>query len=302
MTTRVCNCLPQVLLLAGASAVTSSVGAQDSTARAASRPPACTFDTAKFRQPVSLVVYLAVPHTPVLSPDARAEALGYLSVLQDHFERPDHLTLTDAAVVVPWEGKAARDSFGLGLGGPLLLPLTADGRLRDTAIASRALIPEVNTAVIAAVRATDSAGPPPLAHWVREFRGTLAALQIGDGQQLPDEAVALLRARVSVLKPDTPVSPKNQPKPRVPSAWIGREVVVRIDLRYIVAPTGRAELNSIEVLRVATHHPDVDAPYLAAFAQSAINTIRESTFVPARAGGCPLRQWVQQSIIFQLGR
>jgi protein TonB len=89
---------------------------------------------------------------------------------------------------------------------------------------------------------------------------------------------------------DDPAVRTGGPSPVYPSAMrqIGIDGSVR--LQYVVGVNGKAESGSITVISSTNK----------AFERNAIETIRKSTFRPAKIGGTPVRQLVQQNIVFSL--
>ena len=90
---------------------------------------------------------------------------------------------------------------------------------------------------------------------------------------------------------DVPVKPINFRKPVFPQDLQQEAVCGWADITYVVGTNGRAEPNSVTVVR-ATHR---------AFGTSGAAAIRGSTFTPATRLGKVVRQRVSQRVSFQAG-
>jgi hypothetical protein len=287
---------PIVLLLSG---FRPSGAAEGANQQAPASLALCNFDTAGLQRPLSVVFYLGPPRATRLSIEAKTELLGYTMALQQHFERPGSLSLNLPPALTAKQLNGRRDSIELSLGGPLLLPIAGDGELRDTAIIADTPIPELNRAVIKAVRALHVEGPPPLSHWLRERSGGQAIVEIGASPEVPVDGVPLLRARISILDAQSEIAPKNIPKPHVPAGRVG-PLQVSFDLRYVVNAIGRIDSTSIEVLAVQSQGSSIESPFLSALLRSALNSLLRATFRPPKVGGCAVPQRVRHRFTFNL--
>ena len=90
---------------------------------------------------------------------------------------------------------------------------------------------------------------------------------------------------------DDPVEPVQCPEPRYPPALKTVGVNGSVTLRYVVGVDGRAEPGSIKVVSSTN----------TAFEASAIETVGQCVYRPARFKGTVVRQLVEQNVKFTMG-
>lgn len=77
---------------------------------------------------------------------------------------------------------------------------------------------------------------------------------------------------------------------RYPKELLSFGVTGEVVVRFIVDPTGNVRPGSVAVLRA--NHPS--------FARTVTEALRTMKFVPARVGGIPVPQWVEQPFTFSI--
>ena len=259
---------------------------------------ACSIDTAAARLPVPAVVYLTRTDLAPLSTEAAREQHGYLEALAGFFVRPPRLDLPLLPVLDANSLGQSPDSIHFHIDGPLLLPLTASGRLAGGAPHANSASAALNAAVEKAVRRLDSSGGIPIPHWQLSHTSRFLTAWIEVAAEAPPDGVALLRTGLPVLRADTNTTPLSQPKPTYPPAYQMRGDGATLDLRYIVLESGRVDLASIEVLAVRYDGTGNLSQATRAFIDATTPVIRGSRFKPASIGGCPIRTLIRQRIIY----
>jgi hypothetical protein len=270
-----------------------------SAPRGATQQAPCSFDTSAATVTVPAVIFLTGPRQPFLRPAARAQRRAFAEALAHYFQRPPRLEIPIRPIVPLARFGFPPESLGFELGGPLLLPLSSQGRLEGGGAEAESSIPALNEALGRAATRLDSAGGRPVSAWLAGRRSGLVVLDIGIAAGLPEGAVLLMRAAIPVFRADAGVGIRHIPNPKYPSGARVRDDMAHVDLRYVVGIDGRAEPNSMEPLlvRAGTDQP----PPLVAeqFVSSAIRAIVAGNFTPARVAGCPVRALVVQRVSFR---
>jgi TonB-like protein len=93
----------------------------------------------------------------------------------------------------------------------------------------------------------------------------------------------------AVDKVDEPVQVRSCPRPDYPRDFMDDLTLVQVKLQYIVDTLGFAEPNSIHLVG---RKPPV------AFVEPAIDAIQRCRFKPAKLNAKPVRQLVQQAVVF----
>jgi hypothetical protein len=122
---------------------------------------ACSFDTTAAVVMVPAVVFLSDPEER--SPNlGKSQMLRYAQSIAQHFQRPVRLEIPFRPIVLAKSFGLPPDSVWFKLGGPLLLPLSPEGRLEGRQVSALSSIEQVNDALTAAVARLDSSGGLPV--------------------------------------------------------------------------------------------------------------------------------------------
>ena len=124
---------------------------------------------------------------------------------------------------------------------------------------------------------------------VRNFSGIGQPGGRHDGIVIADSAAVTSNTYLAA-EVDEPVSPVLIPAPRYPPTLRAAAIEGEIIAQYVVDTTGRVEPGSWKVLR-ASHD---------GFREAAREAVEAGRFKPARIGGRPVRQLVQQTIRFAI--
>jgi len=179
--------------------------------------------------------------------------------------------------------------LGSGLFSDISFHWTAEGRLRgDVELATA--IPELDAAIVAAVRRADSAGVFPPPGQGEGWDGGRIALRLVRWEPTDTLGVGLIRLVLPILRADSPVEVIRIPPPRYPAAAQEGGIGDAIDLVYVVGANGRMVRGSARM---------VGGRYRA-FAQAAIEAVEKGEYRPARIAGCAVPQQVAQRIQFHI--
>lgn len=179
-------------------------------------------------------------------------------------------------------------SGAFGLGGSLVFYVTSFGTLADTPVLVDTDSPELNRALIAAVRRADSAATlPPLTTDIGP--DGVVPLRIIAAPKLPRGSFGLTRTRFISIRADAPVEVLHIPLPQYPMALWGPVAPGNVELLYVVDTSGKAMPGSIRVASGATN----------VLAYAAVTAIRAGRFKPASVRGCPVALAVRQRMIFR---
>ncbi len=282
--------VPALLLLGLVPFISLSGQAPPSPNAAGAR---CQFDTAAVRDTLDIAVGLGLPLDIILSPQqdlllryfARAVARAFVSPATMNVEHwpgthlPRALDTLDPTLSL--EG-------AFGLGGSLVFYVTSVGTLADTLVRVDTDSPELNLALIQAVRRADSGSTlPPLTTDIGP--DGVVALRIIAAPKLPRGTFGLVRTRFISIRADRPVEALSIPPPQWPMGLWGPMPPGKVELLYIVDTSGNAVPGSIQVATGAFQE----------LARAAVKSILLGTFKPATVRGCPVPMAVRQQIVFK---
>jgi len=210
--------------------------------------------------------------------------------LAEAFVPPTKLSFRDRPMATPtmvlyWSGGVAA---ALGLTATVELDIDTLGHLVTAHLADSAGAPELNDALLSAARRADS-----LILFVRSPPDDTASvrLRLSAVPQFGRPDAALMRLRVPSVQPTVPVAARHQPYPAYPRAAQQIGLPGSVALRFIVNERGRVIPSSI-----AVDHADFEE-----FLASAVHVVLHSDFNPARWGTCPVKELVQQRVVFRMG-
>ena len=261
----------------------------------------CHFDTAQATLTVPAVVFLEPGRDLAVGSAARQQSTAFITALVPFFQSPARLEISVRPVVSVSHLGDSPDSIRFGLGGPLLLSLGPNGRLRGRQPWAGTAIPALNEALVRAALDRDSAGPLPVDDWVSESTFGPRQIQVGVGAAAPVGTWPLMRTALPILRVDAEVTQDHFAKPEYPRSQQVRGGGARVDLRYLVREDGLADPASIEVLSVTVNARSGAEGGAEAFAASAVQAISKSRFHPARVGECRVRSRVVQRVSFVIG-
>lgn len=126
----------------------------------------------------------------------------------------------------------------------------------------------------------------------------------GDGRPTSLEARPLIPAFTIAHPWVDPVAPLQSVKPSYPEQPRHSNVEGTVYLTFIVDTSGRADPSTFrDPWPAGRPRPTGDeADWWNAFVAAARQSVEQSTFRPARIGGCPIRQLVRQPFAFRLNR
>ena len=126
----------------------------------------------------------------------------------------------------------------------------------------------------------------------RNTTGEVTVKSLTVGVTPPAEG-AMVRSQetFTVEQVDIPVTQTACPEPRYPPAMKTAGVQGNVALRYVVGADGRIERRSVVVISATNK----------AFEEPAIQTLMSCTYTPAKVGGSPVRQLMEQNIRFTIG-
>jgi len=214
----------------------------------------------------------------------------YADGIRQHFVAP--LTLGE----LPWlaevdeNDKKGDDGGRSTLSGRLALIVTPAGRVSTFAWESVPISVPLANAIASAAALADSSGDFDGIPRRRYARDTLSLTIRSWRQDTPAGAVALMRARVigyvierpaKLLKGQRPDYPENARKNFAENVSL---------LEYIVGSNGRAVMSSVQITRADWSD----------FEGVLRESIAESTYQPARSGGCAVPQLVSQTFDFRM--
>ncbi len=265
------------------------------------RGPVCSFDTASATIRVPVVGYLAAPGS--IEGAGIEEAVFHSQSLTPFFTPPSRIEIGVLPLMSRMDAGNPQDSLKIDVGGPLLLPLTRDGRLQGEPVALTRMA-SVNEALVAAARLQAESGPAVVANWVAGTPNGPVELTVVVAGSAPVGTVPLFRTRIPVYVADSLPSQDTLAKPGYPRRAQERRIPGNVDVRYLIRADGFPDPASIEVLmvRVKGGNDRTDRERLAeGFARSAIEAIARSRFRPAMVQGCPVPSVVRQRVSFAIG-
>jgi TonB family protein len=173
------------------------------------------------------------------------------------------------------------------------LTLHRDGRVTDSRTLSSTLNPNLDTRVIEAIRAVDSAGV--LAPYVAtlKHKSVEMRLRLQTARRAPDTSVVVFRLRAPVVGLTEQVGPDpGQDGPRYPTGLREANVEGDVLLQFVVDESGRPDLRTL-IVPTATN---------TGFLKAVVDALPRMRFRPAHVAGCPLKMLVQLPFEFRLRR
>lgn len=253
----------------------------------------CQFDTAAVQDTLDITVGLGLPLDLIVSPRqdlmlryfARAVARAFVSPATMNVE---HWPGTHLPRALDKRDPALSPEGEFGLGGSLVFYVTSLGTLADTLVLVDTDSPELNLALIQAVRRADSASTlPPLTDDIGP--DGVIALRIIAAPKLPRGSFGLTRTRFISIRVDRPVEALRIPLPQLPMISPEPLPPGKVELHYIVDASGKAVPGSIRVASGA----------IKELARAAVKSIRAGSFKPASVRGCPVAMAVRQQVVFK---
>lgn len=157
------------------------------------------------------------------------------------------------------------------------ITLARDGHVRRAGVITASLNPALDRAVLAAIRAVDSAGSfAPVPGGIQGDTVPLRLLLTASDSSRA-RGVPILRARVPIRRLDRQLAPAGDERaPQYPDELRGRGIPGRVDVSFVVDAKGAVIRSTISV-RGATD---------AAFARSVLEVLPTYRFIPAVVDGC----------------
>lgn len=253
----------------------------------------CQFDTAAVRDTLDIAVGLGLPRQLILSPAQETQLRYFARAVARAFIPPaaiivEHWPGTHLPPALDPSNPVLSESGAFGLGGSLVFYVTPFGTLADTPVLVDTDSPELNLALVEAVRRADSAGYlPPLTSDVGPEG--VVPLRIVAAPELPPGSFRLTQTRFISVRADKPVEVLRMPSPRWPMALWGPVPPGSVELLYIVDASGKVVPGSIQVASGATRD----------LARAAVDAILAGRFKPASVRGCPIALAVRQRVVFR---
>lgn len=260
-------------------------------AASAQEPATCSFDTAALTKNVQVIIGLAPGRPRHLAPAAPDDYALAAQAVQLHLVPPTKVTLplwartasTDTSAAVPPE------VLRYGLHSDLVFRLNAAGRLADSTITVNTASPELNAALVAAIRGADAANDfSPPSEWVTDDSGTIVLRLVNwtrTGVGLP-----LVRLTIPTIRVDSPAKTVSHPTPATPAITVPVEVVDTVVLLHVVTALGQADPVTFRV--VAGEYRE--------FIVSAMEAAVHSQFTPAQVRRCAVPQEVVGWDVFRM--
>jgi hypothetical protein len=257
----------------------------------------CRFDSTSIRDTIDFTLFLTPPRSVAKARARREQYAPYINAIASTFTQPPRLSISYWPG--EWADKQIGSSSSVGdcdawcTAGPL------EGEVQFRFNKGRPIAvswwlvpdsPEVMRALEHAIRQADSLSLFPSRHKLAGLpQGTVRlAMRLARWPPVVG-GVPLGHVRLPHVRITRPVGIIFQPTPHFPNAAAEYGLSGVISLQYIVGENGRVAEESIRVL-------DAEEPALI---QSAVRAIAGSQFRPAEAGGCPVRQLVQQRVAFR---
>ncbi len=180
----------------------------------------------------------------------------------------------------------------LDFGMELLISWKKNGSLKRIGIAQSSLIPELDAAMIRAVVAADSARAFPMRNAGIAGEELNTYVDLGLSASVPAGSHELFRLTLPVLVLDSPVRPiLHRYSPKYPDELRRRGIEGQVSFQFVVDERGRTIPGSYRLVKFSHRE----------FARAVLDELQITRFDPARVGGCPVKQIVQQSFEFKLG-
>lgn len=256
-------------------------------------------------------VCLASPAAPVRSADfvavGRMHRVDGKLALPDHFAAlamgaiAEHLTVPQPLQLaayggqgtVTWEDLLEKKpkTAHLSISMELMISWKKDGSLKRVGLAQSSLDPEFDAAIIRAILAADSSRAFPMQNEGIAGKELNTYVDVDLVTTVPAGAHELFRLRLPVLVLDNPVRPiLHKYSPKYPDDLRKRGIEGQVSLKYVVDERGRTIPESYRVVKFSHRE----------FARAVLDELPNTRFDPAKVGGCPVKQMVQQSFNFVL--
>jgi TonB family protein len=189
-----------------------------------------------------------------------------------------------------YDGAGSNGPPGPWLDARVHFALGQDGRVRGTRLVDPSHAFELNSALLAAVAAADSAGAigPLPDHVGRD--SIVFRLHLGQRPPTGVTAIPLLRVAVPYVRIDRPARQRRGKAPTYPPVARARDVEESMLVQFVVTEAGRADMATVRFLRGSYRE----------FADAVLQALRSYEFDPALVSGCPVSQQVQLPFEFRL--
>ncbi len=200
----------------------------------------------------------------------------YADAIRLHFTTPASLGELPLLSERLADGKSRDDGSRSVIGGSLALIVRPDGRLDKLAWERVPLSVLLANAITQAAMVADSSGDFDGIPRERNALDTLSITIDSRTRDLPDGAVALMRARITGYVVDRLPARLAQVTPEYPAQAKANFAGNKATVQFIIGTDGRAVMSSFQVTR--TDWADFEAPMRSAIASG--------TYRPAESGGC----------------
>ncbi len=259
-------------------------------------PLSCRFDLTAVQDTIDFTLFLTPPRTIPQAGRQRDQYTPYVQAIASTFVQPQRLTVSY------WPGTWAEDQIGkqssVGDCDTWCLVGPMEGEVefklgKDSVTVAWPVVPdsrEVIRAMELAIREADSLTLFPPAPKFNGLPSGTVRLAVRLARWLPAiGGVPIGRVRLPHVRQTRVVEVLHQPYPHFPGSAVELGLSGPVSLQYVVGEDGLVPEETIRVLEAA--HP--------AFINPAVQAILGSRFRAAEAGGCPIRQMVQQRVVFR---
>jgi hypothetical protein len=214
----------------------------------------------------------------------------YADGIRRHFVAP--LTLGE----LPWlaevdqSDRKGDDGTRSSLGGRLALIVTPAGRVSTAAWESVPISVPLANAITGAATLADSSGDFDGIPRRKNASDTLSLTIRSWRQDAPAGAVALMRTQVIGYMIERPAMLLKRRRPQYPENARKKFVENVAMLEFIVGSNGRAVMSSFQITRIDWND----------FEATLRQSVAESTYRPARSGGCTVPQLMSQAFEFRI--
>jgi hypothetical protein len=260
------------------------------------KAPSCRFDSTTIRDTIDFTLFLSPPRSIAKARSRREQYTPYIAAIASTFEQPQ-------LSISYWPGSWADDQIerksSVGdcdawcTAGPLEGELQFRLKKGRVSAISWWLAPDspaVMRALEMAIRRADSLGLFPTSQRLAGLPQGTVRLALRLARWPPAVGgVAIGRVRLPHVQVTRDVGIVSQPTPEFPGTAAAYGATGAVSLQFIVSEEGLVPAESIRILKA-------EEPV---FIRPAVRAILESFFTPAEAGGCPIRQLVQQRVVFR---
>jgi TonB family protein len=249
----------------------------------------CTFDSAAHRESTDL--WFALEPVPGSPPLEWQELVRYAIPISQRYLQASSISFRTWPRTTGGTEDAVGRAFDRGIDptGFSRFEVSAEGRLVGEP-RTWSDSPEVASGILQAIRQADSAGD--FERVMGQNVGRVISFAISMRTEPRDGAVVFGKVRVPVIILEEAPRMKRAGSQRYPREEMSKGRGGRVDVYYVIDEAGWVVEESIVVLRATSD----------AFAESAKDMLRRSTFVPARVGGCPMANGVYQTINYTMSR